>query len=293
MMNYRDLPDRRSIKIPNTEKVVSARFLDGKVPRWDSQMGTRNTLAAWMTGRQNPYFARAGANRVWAHFFGVGLIDPVDDANDMNPASHPELLDDFAQAFAGQNFDVKFLIRAITASNTYQRTSTVTHPSQQKDPRLFSHMLIRGLSPEQLFDSLACATMYNPSQPVRSQPFDLSDVSSPRAQFLAKFSDQQKRTDYHTSILQALALMNGKFIDDATSVDRSGMMISFDAPHLRDNSKRVTTLYRSTLSRDPRPEELSRLVAYIDSGGPKKDQKAASADVFWALLNSAEFMLNH
>src|SRR5262249_61734684 len=107
----RELP---SLKIPGTERVVQARFLDGSEPRWLPGLQARSTLAAWMTARNNPYFARAAANRLWAHFFGIGLVEPVDDLSEQNPPSHPELLDELARGFMERCYDQKFLIRAIT-----------------------------------------------------------------------------------------------------------------------------------------------------------------------------------
>src|SRR5262249_18564098 len=154
---------RGEINVMGTDKVVKARFLDGKEPKW-KDAGTRPTLVEWMTASDNPYFARAAVNRTWAYFFGVGLVDQPDGAGDENPANHTELLEELATAFIAHKYDVKFLIRVITASQAYQRSSAVSHPSQ-KDLRLFVRMPLRGLSPEQLFDSLAVATEYQDTAP--------------------------------------------------------------------------------------------------------------------------------
>lgn len=286
---------KRNIGMPNTDKVVEAKFLDGVRPKWQDKVDSRITLADWIAAPQNPYFARTGANRMWAHFFGIGLIDPVDDEpTEDNPASHPELLALMTQQFVAHNFDVQYLIRAITATQAYQRTSAQTHPGQS-DSRLFARMALRGLTGEQLFDSLAQATGYNE----RSAPAGPRDVvnlragNSPRAEFLAKFASQEKRTETQTSILQALALMNGKFISDATSVERSQTLAAVaDAPFM-NTTQRVEALFLVALSRRPRPEESDRLVTYVNGGGPRNDANAALADVFWALLNSSEFILNH
>src|SRR5262249_27583586 len=154
-------PNARTIKIPNTEKVVTARFLDGGDPPFQDGVNSRVTLADWVTSERNPYFARTGANRVWGHFFGIGLADPVDDEpTEENPISHPELLTELTRQFVAHKFDVKYLIRAITSSQAYQRTSAVTDPAQSEQPRLFARMALRGMTPEQLFDSLAQATGY-------------------------------------------------------------------------------------------------------------------------------------
>jgi hypothetical protein len=284
-------PNARTIKIPNTEKVVEARFLDGAAPKFQDGVNSRVTLADWVTSESNPYFARTGANRVWAHFFGIGVADPVDDEpTEENPVSHPQLLDELTSQFVAHKFDVKYLIRAITSSKAYQRTSAVTDPASA-EPRLFARVPLRGMTPEQLFDSLAQATGYRDgfTGPVQAR----FNPQVPRAQFLAKFASQERRTETQTSILQALSLMNGKFIADATSLGRSTTLAAVvDAPFM-DTARRIETLYLATLTRLPRPEEAARMAAYVESGGASGDRNAALADVFWVLLNSSEFILNH
>ena len=283
----------REIKIPGTDKFVSARFLDGKVPEFQDKTDSREILADWLTSPLNPYFARNGANRVWAHFFGIGIIDPIDDEpTEDNPSSHPELLTELTAQFVAHQHDVKYLIRAITASRAYQRTSALTHPSQN-ELGLFARMSLKGLTPEQLFDSLALATGYQePNLGPTPRFMALNAPNSPRGEFLTLFSTQDKKIETHTSILQALALMNGKFINDATTLERSRTLAAMvDGPF--SNTQRLETLYLAALGRLPRPEEARRLLAYVDSCEPRIDPRTAFADIFWVLLNSSEFILNH
>src|SRR5262249_17717762 len=155
-------------------------------------------------------------NRMWAYFFGAALVEQADGAEDSTPATHKELLDDLARELAAHKFDLKFLIRAITNSQAYQRTSAVSHTSH-KDARLFARMRLRGLSPEQLFDSLAEATEYRDSGTGNPQGIFLN-IQGARNQFLARFVGQEQKADYQTSILQALYLMNNEFLRDRTSV---------------------------------------------------------------------------
>jgi hypothetical protein len=281
---------RGEIKVMDTDKVVKARFLDGQEPQW-KDAGTRPTLVEWMTAADNPFFARAAVNRMWAHFFGVGLVDQSEGAGDDNSASYPELLDELAQQLIAHKYDVKFLIRAITASQAYQRGSAVSHPSQ-KDLRLFARMPLRGLSPEQLFDSLAVATEYQDPTSTDALTVLRLGQQSPRAQFLAKFAAQDQKTDYQTSILQALYLMNNDFITDRTSVPKNRTLATL-ADQRTSTARKVESLYLVVLSRKPRPEESERFVKYVDAGGAAGDPKKALADVFWVLLNSPEFLLNH
>jgi hypothetical protein len=291
----REIPDRRELAIPGTERVVQASFLDGSEPQWRFKVGSRVTLAEWMTSAENPYFARAGVNRIWAHFFGTGLVDPVDDLGEDKAASHPELFDELANQFAAHDYDIKFLIRALTASRAYQLTSDVTEPTASPSPsdtKLLTQMAIKGLSADQLYESLAQATGL--VERATGQNAFQEAINSPRAAFLQKFGrHDEKPTETQTSILQSLALMNGELMARATDPKR-GLLLGAvaDAPFL-DTTARVETLYLAALGRRPRPEESARMVAYVESGGTAHDPKAALGDVLWSLLNCAEFMFNH
>ncbi|HEY7153356.1 MAG TPA: DUF1549 and DUF1553 domain-containing protein [Gemmataceae bacterium] len=300
----REAADRRELTIPGTDRVVQAAFLDGKEPKWKYNTSARATLADWMTSKDNPYFARAAVNRLWGYFFGTGIVDPVDEmVGGENAPSHPELLDELARQFAEHNFDLKFLIRAITASRAYQLSSVTTHKSQE-DAQQFARMPLRGLSAEQLFDSIAQATGYQ-EQGNNNPRFKFGNQGV-RGRFLTQFTNQSdKATEVQTSILQALSMMNGQVTAAATDLERSETLSALlDAPFM-DTTERVETLYLVTLARKPTPQELSRTVAYVESGGSAGDApepasadkdkhyKQALADVFWVLLNSGEFFLNH
>jgi hypothetical protein len=296
----REVPNQRELTIPGTTKVVQAKFLDGSQPAWKEKTSTRTTLGEWVTGRNNPYFARAATNRLWAYFLGTGLIEPVDEVANVGTANQSELLDLVAKDFAASGFDLKYLIRALTSTRAYHLSSAGTHKGQE-DATLFARMPLRGLTPEQLFDSVATATGYRDSG---SNGDDLASAitggpRSARSEFLTKFGNLAERpVEAQTSILQALTLMNGKVIADATSLGRSETLAAVaDAP-FASTGDRVEALYLSTLSRRPTDRERDRAVRFVEdavrSGG--NDRQAygnALADVFWALLNSSEFSLNH
>ena len=303
------LPDgedanKHELTLPGTKKVVSARFLDGTEPTWQEKTGSRETLAAWLTAKDNPYFARAEANRMWAYFFGTGLIEPVDEmVGASSKASHPEVLDLLASEFAAHDFDLKFLMRTITATQAYQLTSASSHKSQD-DRTLFARMPLRGLTGEQLFDSVATATGFRDAGSGSGGLLGaLGGSRSARSEFLARFAASERPTERQTSILQALALMNGKVTAAATTVEKSETLASVvDAPFLT-TAQRVETLYLATLSRQPTAKELERAEKFVeDAVARAKDKDSAArdaansnalADLFWTLLNSPEFILNH
>jgi hypothetical protein len=275
------------VAIPGTDKTALPRFPDGTAPAWKARADRRQTLAVWMTAADNPYFARAAVNQVWAYFFGHGLTEP-DTGRDEDPnLQHQELLDDLAGQFAAHGFDLKYLIRAVVNSQAYQRSS---HGSPTP-PRLFARMTLRGLSAEQLYDSLLEATGTE-EPPSSGRPAFGAMANSRRAQFLAKFSDLARRTDASTTPLQALHLMNGPLMTEVTNPERN-VVLQTVATAAVPTPRRIEELYLTTLSRKPRPEELTRLVVYVERGGATGNPKQALADIFWALLNSSEFLINH
>lgn len=281
----------REIRIPSTGERVPAVFLTGAAPQWSAESSPRSELARWITDRNNPWFARMTANRIWAQFLGHGLVQPVDDFSDNNPPAHPEVLDLLAEQLTAHNFDLRFLIRAITATRVYQAGSRQTD-SSQTEPLHFARMPLRGLTPEQLFDSLAEATGYY--QPYRiDNPFVI-DADTPRGRFLELFRDEgDSPLMKETTILQALAMMNSEFVDNATSLNDSQTLRAIVDFPLMSLSEKLDSLFLTVLSRHPDEREKELFQNYILGGGPAQDQNEAMTDVFWALLNSSEFLFNH
>lgn len=290
----REVLDRREMAIPGTDKVIQAAFPDGTEPQWKFKTGPRQTLAEWITAKSNPYFAKATVNRVWAHMFGIGLIEPVDEmvGGQDTKIYHGELLDELAKDFAEHKFDLKYLFEAIASSKAYQLSSKGSGPAP-----LYSRQPLRGLTGEQLFDSLFAAT--GQSDAVGDDPFArFNGGNTARADFLAKFAQQNgKPTEHETSIIQALTLMNGQFVGNATNPSRSELLGAIvDAPFLTEKS-RIETIYLATVSRMPTDRELEKAESFIARSAAGKDGKQARAeaiaDVFWALINSTEFVFNH
>jgi hypothetical protein len=290
----REVLDRRELAIPGTDRVIQATFPDGTEPEWKFKVGPRQTLAEWVTAKGNPYFAKAIVNRAWAHFFGVGLVEPVDEmaGGQDTTVYHAAILDQLAREFVNHKYDLKFLFEAIVSTRAYQLSSR-----GRGDAPLFSRHPLRGLTGEQLYDSLAVAT--GQSDAVAADPFGrFNGGNNARNEFLTKFAPQPgKPTDHETSIIHALTLMNGRFVGDATSPTRSELLTAvLEAPFLDDRG-RIEAIYLATVSRPPTPQEIDRATEFLDrvaaADNAKKNRNEAVADVFWALLNSAEFVFNH
>lgn len=289
-MSVNETPNKHELAIPGTGKVVQASFLgDDEKPSWGRRAESgREVLADWMLSPENPYFARAAVNRVWARFFGIGLVEPIDDMGEDNPPAHPELLDELARQFRGHGYDLRYLVRAIAGTKAYALTSAVGR-SETASPHMFAAMPVRSLSPDQFFDTLAQATGYRENTP-RNPFFE----GTAKSQFLEQFANRdEKPTEGQTSILQALALMNGPLTASVTTMQTGDTLAAVHESPFMDTPERLESLYLATLTRRPRSDELEKLTKYVEDGGPSKDRGKALADVFWALLNSPEFRFNH
>ncbi len=276
-----EAPDRRELTAPGGRAPQPAEFLVGGRPRWQPGQSPRAVYAEWVTAADNPFFARAAVNRVWGHFFGKGIVDPVDDFHDDNPPSDPELLDLLARAFAEARFDLPYLIRAIGSSRAYQRTSARTHASQD-DARLPARVAVKALTGEQFFDSLALATGYRDEQ----------DKGAARRQFLTRFALAGSAGEPETSVQQALTLLNGRFVAWATDPEQCPTLLAVTGTPGMTTEQRVEALYLATLSRKPTAAERERVGRFL-AKADRKNEAERLADVFWMLLNSAEFRLNH
>ena len=283
------------MKHPVGGKVMEPVFLGAEKPEIKSGQDRREILAEWMASSKNPFFSRNLANIVWAHFFGIGIINPVDDVRISNPASNPQLLDALAQRFTDYNYDFKRLIRDICTSRTYQ-LSTRVNESNQGDANNFSHGSIRRLRAEVMLDAISQATDTKNKfrgLPLGARAVQIADgnVSS---YFLRTFGRAERKTvcsceiKMEPNLGQALHLING----DATgSRITSGKVVATMLVNGKSPEHIIENLYIRTFSRIPTETELSQLLSKIDKD-PKKIQQDLE-DVFWALLNAKEFIFNH
>jgi hypothetical protein len=283
-----DLPEGE-VKLPGTEEIVPPKYPGGAAPAADEAGTRREQLVIWMASRDNPYLPRAGVNRVWWHLFGRGLVEPVDDLGPQNPASHPELFAELTQYFVDVGFDMRELYRTLANTEAYQRTSVWTlEPAPPAE--LYVHMPVKTLTAEQLYDSVNRVLNRKPQGAMAGVTSPLLDPQ--RQAFIAKIqSSGRNALDYQAGVLQALTLLNGADLAEATDPVRGPLLGSIEAPFLTDDD-RLRTLFLATFSRQPTDEELTlcreQLKKYSES-----DRAKAYSDILWALLNSAEFALNH
>jgi hypothetical protein len=277
-------PAALELPIPGSRLVGTPRLpVEGKV-RWPERLEGdtgRKVLAEWIASRSNSYFARNAVNRVWAQLFGAGLVEPLDDLSEGNPASHPELLDRLAAAFADSGYDLRWLLRTLAGTRAYRLASALPEGATQAGPRLFARAPVRGLSGEQLYDSLLTAA---------GLPLDDADPEQAARNTLRRaFLDQfraDRPAEAQQSILQALERMNGRLTRRAAA----GAAAAADSPFL-DAAGKLELLFLATLSRPPAPGEAAELLPPLRRS--PGEQRQALADIFWALVNSTEFSVNH
>jgi hypothetical protein len=261
-------------------------FLD-KVRLPGPNSNRREKLAELITG--NEYFAKAFVNRMWLHFFGRGFTNPVDDFGEHNAPAHPELLDALAAGFAHYGYDSKELIRWICNSNAYSLSSVAnkSNASAEAEP-FFSRMLLKSMTPEQLFESLVVAT--------QAEMFESKEARDKlRKAWLKELTtnfgdDEGNEVTFGGTVVQALMMMNGGNLNNALS--SKGHLVSL----VKKGSVTaiIDYLYMAALNRPPSSAEASRILK-IYRTAPVKSRDGLSfwQDVFWALLNSNEFILNH
>ena len=240
--------------------------------------------------------AQAMVNRTWSHFFGYGFTRPVDDMGPHNPASHPELLKRLAREFVAANYDVKQLVRWIVSTEAYQLSSQYGDKNKIDDPAagempLFSHMYLKSMQAEQLYDSLIVASNAHQSG---NGSWSAQEEQRRRwmQQFVVAFDNDEndESTTFNGTIPQALMMMNSELIDKACSVERGSFLFEqMSSPGAEP--QKINDLYLAALTRKPTKAELTKMQKALARYGAAKLN--GYQDMFWALLNSNEFIFIH
>ena len=283
------------VKHPVTGAVVPPHGLGGEPLEIPAYADPREHLVDWMIDPANPYFARALVNRLWAHFFGRGLVDPMDDMRVTNPASNEPLLDELARRFVESGYDVKHIIRLICASETYRLRSEATDANLD-ETRYHSRFYPRRLASEVLLDAIDQATGVKTrfgGLPVETRAIQLPDEGYSN-QFLRVFGRPPRESACECervaepSLSQSLFAMNDRFILDKVMA-KDGLAARLAAEE-RNAEKKVRELFLRTLVRQPDVQELADALEYLAS---EKDAKTAYGNLLWALINTKEFLYVH
>ena len=280
---------------PKTKKVMTPTALDAAPLPANYNGDRRKALADWLTDSKNPFFAKILVNRVWKHFLGQGLVEPVDDMRVTNPPANAALLDYLAKDFVNNGYDVQKLMRAIIRTDAYQRTAIPT-PRNAADTRYYSHFFFKRLKAEPLFDAVGAATGVQDKfggYPANLRATELPDTTA-ESYFLDLFGRparnivcQCERLDA-PNLGQVLHFMNGKSVNArlASKEGRVAKLVSAKTPDV----KLVEDLYLASLSRYPTEDETMESLMTLIRG---KDKQKEAEDLLWAMLNSKEFLFNH
>ncbi len=276
-----------------TRETVPPRFLDNNEEYKGELTKKREALAEWMTAPTNPYFSKAIVNRIWKHFMGRGFVEPVDGFGVENRPTNSALLEWLAEDFLMHGYDLQHLMRTILNSKTYQRSSE-TNESNKDDEIYYSHAYMKPLSAEQFFYSMLQATAFERLQKWK----DPGQVESMKRQHLRRFlflldnGEMEEIDAFNGTVPQALMMINGNMVNDSADYKENGTFVNYVLDNCRDTNDRVEFMYLSVLSRKPTAKEQTFFQRYMDRS-LYRDKDLAYEDLYWVLLNSAEFSLNH
>jgi hypothetical protein len=272
-----------------------AQPLDRSKARLEPGEDARIALAEWITDPKNEYFSGAMVNRLWKHFLGVGLVEPVDDLRSSNPPSNPALLKLMRDEFVSHGYDLKHVMRLILNSRTYQLASATT-PANAPDRKFFSHYYARRLPAEVLSDAISSVTGVPDQFP--GYPLGLRAIQLPEPKidsyFLSLFGRSERVTacscerDDEVSLPQLLHLNNG---DDIQAKIKSpdGRLAKILNDN-KDDEKATDEIFLSTFGRVPTSGEREAVNKALSAGDPREE---VYRDLMWALMNSKEFSFSH
>lgn len=276
-------------------RTMPPKFLGGATPKIPAGVDRRKVFAEWLTSPDNEWFAECIVNRVWAHFFGRGIIDPPDDVRVSNPPSHPALLEQLGKKLVGSGYDLRGLVREICNSRTYQ-LSTATNDTNAGDVRNFSHAVIRRLPAEQLLDAICQVTEVREKfagLPLGSRAVQVAGART-GSYFLDVFGRPKRQSACtcerrsEPTLSQALHLINGPTI--SAKIKAGGGRLDRLFKSEQPPEAIIRELYIASLSRPPSDEELAAARKFISEA---PNPRSGLEDIFWAVLNSQEFVFNH
>ena len=281
------------VRHPVGNRVMAPKFLGGETPDVAGK-DRRQVMANWLASDENPFFAQNLSNIVWAHFFGKGIIQEVDDVRISNPPVNKELIDALSEKLRDYNYDFKKLVRDICTSRAYQ-LSTKTNETNEKDTTNFSHATLRRMRAEVLLDAITQVTTTSnkfPGLPSGARAVQIANGNT-STYFLTTFGRAKRETvcscevKMEPNLSQALHMLNGDTVN--AKITQGGLVttrLGEEVPH----EKIIEEIYIRCMTRKPTEKELTNLMELV---GQEENKQQALEDVFWALLNSREFVFNH
>ncbi|HVK12098.1 MAG TPA: DUF1549 and DUF1553 domain-containing protein, partial [Gemmataceae bacterium] len=283
------------VRQPRTGEFVKAQPLDRTPTEIKPGEDPRQKLVAWMTAPANEYFAGAIVNRVWRHYLGTGLVEPVDDLRATNPPSNPALWKALVGDFVAHKYDLKRLMRTILTSRTYQLSST-TRPGNETETRFYSHYYARRLPAEVMLDAISQATGVPdrfPGYPLGIRAIQLPDPGL-NSYFLSLFGRSERVTacacerNGDVTMPQLLHLQNGESV--VQKIRSGDGRLAGWLKDCSDPDRLADEMFLTTVGRLPTADERKAVTAALSAGDPKDE---VFRDLFWALLNSKTFAFNH
>jgi hypothetical protein len=280
---------------PRTGRKMQPKALGGPILDDPATKDRRVRLATWLADPKNPFFAKSLVNRIWFHLLGRGIVEPVDDFRDSNPACNDELLDALTSDFVRNGYDLRKLIRSILQSRTYQFSATA-NPLNAEDSLYFSHAQTRLLPAEVLLDAISTVTATTTAfdglpRGARATQIPDGKMENP---FLKTFGRPARELacecerESDSNLSQALQLIGGATVNGKLR-DDNGRMAQL-AKSGASPEQVTKELYAVALCRDPSPSELAAAVKHLTSS---KDRRQAIEDLGWVLINSKEFLFRH
>ena len=288
-----------SVVNKRTNKTAVMKPLDGQTIEVASDVDPRTKLADWMTDSKNPFFARAVANRYWAHFFGKGIVDPLDDMRVTNPPNNPELLDALAQELIKSKFSLKHLVKVIAKSQTYRLSSTPNEYNEH-DRQSYARYYPKRMTAEVVFDAVSQVT--GSPTPFPGLPSDahapVRAIMLPDESFTSYFLDVFGRPQRlsacecervaDANLAQVLHLLNSEEVQQKLS--RNGARAELMAKDPRPDEEKIEELFLWAVGTKPTPTKMAAALKIVNDNG--KNKKRAYEDIIWALINTKAFCFN-
>lgn len=301
-----------NVRVPDTELVYAPVLLTLAEVEWPKPLddvALRQVLVDWMKRDEERLLAKNAVNRLWSHFYGEAIVEPMDDLSrdEFQTGDRAELLSELSEMFIASGYDLQILMEGMVGSNFYRLASptvesaTSLSTSSSMDlataevetvpagltPLSHEHAPVRGLTGEQLYDSLQTAAGLRPER---------SDVGgnagpSPRREFAAAFYVERTH-NAERSITQALMLMNGSLVDELTQLSGNPLLASVVSSPFMKNDEQIDTVFIAVLGRPPHEQER-QFVKQSFANHPQATREQHLGNLFWVLVNSSEFNTNH